>query len=289
MTAVRFDDVWFTYGERPLLRGVTFSVSAGETVALLGGNGAGKTTLTKLMAGLLQPVRGAVWVGEQQTSGKAPEDLSSWVAYVFQHPEDQLFARTVLDEAAFAARQQGRDRREAKDRATSALERVGLVEMEAAHPYDLSPAQRKLVTLAAAIAQDAQMLVLDEPTLGLDQSLKAMVSDVVRRHTGGMGTAARGRVAFVVSHDVGFVTETCDRTLVLADGRIAYDGATRDLLYDQARLEVLGIVPPPVINVSQALTLAGRPVRFDDVAAALGERCRGSGWEITSRFANDQR
>lgn len=289
MTAVRFDDVWFTYGESPLLRGVTFSVLAGQTVALVGGNGAGKTTLTKLMAGLLHPVRGAVWVGEQRTSGKAPEDLSSWVAYVFQHPEDQLFARTVLDETAFASRQQGLDRREAEQRAATALDQVGLGGLEAAHPYDLSPAQRKLVTVAAAIAQDAQMLVLDEPTMGLDQSFKAAVSDVVRRYVGGMGTAAPGRVAFVVSHDIGFVAETCDRTLVLAHGRIAYDGATRDLLYDQVRLEVLGIEPPPVIGVSHALALAGRPVRFVDVAAALSERCRGSGSEITSRFADDQR
>lgn len=283
MTAVRLEDVWFSYRNHTVLRGVTLTIQLGEAVGLLGRNGVGKTTLTKLLAALLHPTRGTVWIGEQASTGKAPEEVSNWVAYVFEQPDRQLFARTVRDEVAFAPRHQGFSRAEANTLAARTLERVGLADLAPAHPYDLSPPQRKLVALAAALAQATQVLVLDEPTLGLDRNGRDVVCRIVR------DAAARGIAVLTVSHDLQFVANTVERVLVMERGAMVYDGACRSLMLDSARLEGLGLEMPPAVCLSQALRLPGVPVPFDAVAAALRKRCCGRQGSVTSDFPDDQR
>jgi energy-coupling factor transport system ATP-binding protein len=282
MTAIRLKDVWFSYGEQAVLRGLSVAIRPGETVALVGRNGVGKTTLTKLFVGLLHPTRGVVYVGEQSTTGKAPEDLANWVAYVFQHSHEQLFARTVLDEVAFAPRQQGLSTHEAQGVAIKTLDRVGLADLASVHPYDLPPSHRKLVALAAALAQASRVLVLDEPTLGLDRDGKTVVCRIVRE------AAKRDVAVLAVSHDLGLVADVLERTLVLANGEWAYDGRSRDLVLNGALLGDLGLEMPPAVRLSHAIELPGLPVQSDAVAAALRERCRGYGGRVTSRLADDQ-
>ncbi len=282
MTAIRLEDVWFSYHDHAVLRGVTLTIRLGETVGLLGRNGVGKTTLTKLLAAILHPTRGTVWIGEQATAGKAPEEVANWVAYVFQHADQQLFARTVLDEVAFAPRQRGLDESDARALAASALEEVRLGALASAHPYDLPPPQRKLVALAAALAQASQVLVLDEPTLGLDRDGRGVVCRVAQ------DAAARGVAVLAVSHDLEFVANSVERTLVLEEGGVVYDGACRDLILDAARLAALGLEMPPAACLSRALRFPGVPVRFDAVATVLAERCRDLEGSVTSRFSDDQ-
>lgn len=282
MTAVRLEDVWFSYRDHTVLRGVTLTVRLGEAVGLLGRNGVGKTTLTKLLAALLHPTRGTVWIGEQASTGKAPEEVANWVAYVFERADQQLFARTVLDEVAFAPRHRGLSRAQAGTLAASTLERIGLSDLAAAHPYDLPPPQRKLVALAAALAQATKILVLDEPTAGLDRTGQEVVCKIVR------DAAARGIAVLAVSQNLQFVANTVERVVVLERGVMVFDGACRTLMLDSARLAGLGLETPPAVHLSQALGLPGVPVRFDAVAAALGERCRGHQGSVTSRSPNDQ-
>lgn len=282
MTAVRLDDVWFSYGAESVLRGASLTLRAGEAVALLGRNGAGKTTLTKLVVALLQPVRGTVWLGEQPTSGKKPEDVANWTAYLFQHADQQLFARTVLEEVAFAPRQLGQSDTEAREVAADALARVGLSSVVGTHPYDLAPAERKLVALAAALAQRARVLVMDEPTQGLDRAGRDRVSRIVREVT------SEGVAVLAVSQDLAFVAEALERSLVLVDGVLAYDGDSRALLWDADRLEGLDLEAPPSVDVARALGMPLRPVAVDEVVEALEERCREDRGPIPSRFADDQ-
>lgn len=267
MTALRFDEVFFSYDdETRVLKGVSLAIVEGEQVALLGPNGVGKTTLTKLIVALLQPDRGEVMVGDRGTAGLMPEDLADRVAYVFQHPDQQLFARTVLDEVMFAPLEQNVDRDEARGVAVEALERVGLSSQRDAHPYDLPPAQRKLVTVAAAIAQQPGIMVLDEPTQGLDRAGVRRVGELLG------GLAAQGVALLAVTHDVGFAAEVFGRAVVLSEGVVAFDGPSRELMLDEDRLRALGLTTPTAVRLSHALQLPGTPVREREVVAALADR-----------------
>jgi energy-coupling factor transport system ATP-binding protein len=276
-----FEHVGFAYGTSPVLRDVSFTVEPGETVALLGRNGAGKTTLTKLVVALLHPTRGVVRFGGRSIKGKAPEDVADRVAYVFQYPDRQLFARTVLDEVAFAPLRGGMEEREALRLAARALERVGLSESADDHPYDLPPAHRKLVTIAAAVAQQPRLLVLDEPTLGLDRDAGARVQTLLAEES------AEGVAILGVTHDLAFVAEAMERALVLRGGALTYDAGVRALLAGGDSRE-LDLAAPPAIRLGQALGLADGLIRAGEVAAALRDRCRGMAAPVSSRVPHDQ-
>ena len=255
MTVLQMTDIWFGYDEKnPVVRGVSLSVKAGETVALLGPNGAGKTTLTKLMVALLQPGRGEVLVGGESTRGQAPEDVASRAAYVFQHSDQQLFAITVEGEVAFGPRQLGRTPAEVASDVESALERVGLGARRETHPYDLPPAERKLVALAAALAQRPQLLVLDEPTQGLDRTGKARVTRVIQ------SVAEQGGAVIAVTHDLGVVGDVLDRAVVLEHGAVVSDGPAARVVAGSRAVTA---------RVSAALRLPGTPVRTADVVAGV--------------------
>ena len=266
MNELRFEEVWFGYGNEPVLRGVSFAVEPGETVALLGCNGAGKTTLTRLVMALLHPSRGYVWVGERVTVGRVPEQVASRAAYVFQHADQQLFARTVREEVAFAPRQLGLDPAAVERSVAEALRRVGLERLADQHPYDLPAPQRKLVALAAAVAQQPRLMVLDEPTQGLDTLATERVVQVIRT------LAANGIAVLAVTHDLAFVAEALDRALVLQAGTIVYDGSAAALVADEAGATGLGLAVPVQVRLSRDLRLEGRPLRVADIAAALRSR-----------------
>lgn len=246
---------WFGYDEtNPVVRGVSLSVSQGETVALLGPNGAGKTTLTKLMVALLHPSRGDVSVGGISTRGLAPEDLADRAAYVFQHADQQLFATTVQAEVEFGPRQLGRTPAEIAHHVESALERVGLDARRETHPYDLPPAERKLVALAAALAQRPRLLVLDEPTQGLDRMGKARVTSVLQ------GFALNGGAVIAVTHDLGFVAEALERAVILEGGAVTADEPARRIVAGSRAVTA---------RISAALRLPGMPVKVAEVIQAI--------------------
>jgi energy-coupling factor transport system ATP-binding protein len=267
VSALRLEEVWFGYDDTPVLKGVSLEIAGGEAVALLGRNGVGKTTLTKLVVALLQPRSGVVRAGGRLTEGKAPEDVARLVAYVFQHPDQQLFARTVWSEVAFGPKQQGLSPDEARGIVGAALERVGLEAHAEVHPHDLPAAQRKLVTLAAAIAQRPRVLVLDEPTQGLDHAGVDRVTDVIG------GLTEDDVAVLAVTHDLAFAAEALERSIVLEDGRVAYDGASRELLLDERKARELGLEVPPAAALGAALGLPGGPMNAGEVVGALrGER-----------------
>jgi energy-coupling factor transport system ATP-binding protein len=264
--SLRVDQVSFAYGTNSVLQEVGFTIEPGEAVALLGRNGAGKTTLTKLIVGLLHPDAGEVWVGDWNTKGRAPEDMAARVAYVFQHTEQQLFARTVMEEVVFAPRQLGLAHREAEAIAAEALDRVGLAAQAEVHPYDLPPAERKLVSLAAALAQGPRLLVLDEPTQGLDRSHLLRVCEILRTQ------AEQGVTVLAVTHDLTVVAEAMGRALLLGDGRVIADENVAHVVGSARRAAQLGLPLPPGPSLSRALDLPGCPLRMAEVARGIRSR-----------------
>ncbi len=274
---LRFDGVSFAYGVgagggesggRPALCDVSFSLGAGERVALLGRNGAGKSTLARLIAGLLRPGAGTVWVGDWDSRARRPEELARRVGSMFQHADQQLFARTVREDVAFGPRALGFDAADVARRTTRALALLDLTALADHHPYDLPSPFRKLAALAGALALEPALLVLDEPTAGLDRTLQGRVARALGER------AAEGTTLLVITHDLGFAAETLDRALVLDAGRLARDEPVHRLLATPGRLAPLGLAPPPLVELSLALALPGTPVRLAAVAGALAARCR---------------
>jgi energy-coupling factor transporter ATP-binding protein EcfA2 len=265
---LRFENVSFAYGATAALEGVSFGLEAGARAALLGHNGAGKSTVMRLVTGLLRPADGTVWVGEWSTRDHDPATLARRVGSLFQHADQQLFARTVREDVAFGPRALGVSPREIERRVERALAAVGLEPHAEQHPYDLPSPWRKLAALAGALALEPALLVLDEPTAGLDQRARMRVADAVADR------AAAGAAALVITHDMGFAADVLDRALVLERGQLVYDASVASLFAEPDRLSQLGLVRPPPAELSARLRLPGSPIRSRAVAGALAERCR---------------
>jgi energy-coupling factor transport system ATP-binding protein len=262
--SLALEDVVVRYGDIEALRSITLRIAAGESVALLGRNGAGKSTLMRLLIGLVRPASGSVSVGDWDATRRRPDELARRLGYVFQHPDHQLFARTVRDDVAFGPLRLGLG----DGSVDGVLAELGLSDVARSHPYDLLPARRKLVALAGVLALGAGALVLDEPTGGLDASSRNLVMRALARR------AASGITVLVVSHDLSFVAEVAERVVILADGRVAADGPARELLRDGSTLGRFGLAIPPAAAVALALGLPGAPVRAGECVAAL----RGVRW-----------
>lgn len=255
----------FSYGAVRALADVSFTLARGERAALLGRNGAGKSTIMKLVTRLLRPASGIVWVGDWDTRDRTPEELAraGRVGSVFQHADQQLFARTLRDDVSFGPKVLGLPALEIARRVQRALAALELQPLADEHPYDLSPAFRKLAALAGALALEPALLVLDEPTTGLDRALRARVTRALLERSGA------GVTLLVITHDLAFAAETLERAVALDGGRLAFDGQLAELLGDAARLGSLGLALPPVAALSAALGLPGRPIRVADAARAL--------------------
>lgn len=208
-------DLCASYDGMTVLQGVTLSLRAGEIVALMGRNGAGKTTLLRCLAGVQEPDRGAV-----VTDGDSPRPGLE-VGLCPQTPEDVLFSDTVADEVRATLKAHGRDE---DDAVHPLLARLGIDRLAARHPRDLSAGERLLVAVAAVVATNARVLLLDEPTRGLDAPTKERLSRFLRGH------AAAGRAVVFASHDVELVAELANRVVMLAGGEQIADGTARAVL-----------------------------------------------------------
>jgi len=246
MMPLVMESVRFGYGTELVLDGVSLQVGAGEGVALLGANGAGKTTLTRLAMALQHPRAGRVMTAGRDTAGSQPEDLADVAGYLFQHPEAQLFARTVRAEVAFGPERLGWNPGRILAAVEGVLSELGLEALAARHPYDLPGPTRRLVALAAALVAAPQLLILDEPTAGLDRAARARVAEVV------LARRAAGTAVLAVTHDLSFAAGVLDRAVLLEGKRIS-----RDLPIP----EFLGHHPdfpaPPLVELARRLGLKG--------------------------------
>ena len=256
MTELRLEGVTFAYpAGPPVLEDLDLVVPAGQTVALIGANGSGKTTLARHLDGLLRPTRGRVLVGGEDAASRSVAQLARLVGLCFQQPERQIFAVNVRDEVEFGPRHLGLSDEEAFARAQAALALVGLVGALGHHPDDLGETRRKLLTIASVLALETPVLVLDEPTTGLDRSGVERVQHIVGQ------LHAVGRSVIAISHDMRFVAETFERVVLLDGGHVALDGTPEEVFAEAAwpSLRAAGLEPPHAAVVGARLGLGSTP------------------------------
>ncbi len=216
------------------LRGVDLYVAPGEKVALVGPNGAGKSTLLLHLNGILRGEGQVLVCGEPVSDGNLGR-VRAAVGLVFQDPDDQLFSSTVFEDVAFGPLYMGLPEGEVRRRVQRALQAVGMTGAEGRPPYHLSGGEKKRVAIATVLAMDPEILVLDEPTAGLDprgrRALIRLLDELPQ-------------TMLVATHDLRMVQECFPRTVVMDDGRVVGDGPTAALLADAAFLEAHGLEVP---------------------------------------------
>lgn len=231
-----FDRVSYRYPDgRTALDDISFRIDHGEKVALVGANGAGKSTLLLHADGLLVPAQGKVIVGGIELTDKTLRLIRQTVGLVFQHSEDQLFMPTVEEDVAFGPANMGLTPAEIEQRVAGALAAVGASHLRTASPYTLSGGEKKRVAIATVLAMEPSILVLDEPTAGLDPRARRQTIELLARFRHTM---------LLATHDLEMVCELCERTLALREGCIVADGPTERLFRDAALLEACGLEEP---------------------------------------------
>lgn len=256
MTELCLENVSFTYPDgTQALDGVELVIEPGVALALIGANGSGKTTLARHLDGLLRPTEGRVLLDGEDTAGMRVAELARSVGLCFQLPDRQIFGSTVRDEVEFGPRHLGLDDAAAFERTTAALERVGMADELGTHPGDLGETRRKLLTIASVLAMETPVVVLDEPTTGLDARGVALVGRIIG------DIVAEGRTVIGISHDLRFVAETFGRIALLDAGRVALEGTPAEVFAEPAWsvLRAAALEPPPAALVGARLGLGSTP------------------------------
>jgi len=251
--AIEVTELTFRYSARgqDVLQGVGLRISQGEFVALIGQNGAGKTTLAKHFNGLLKPTTGTVRVLGTDTQRASIAELARAVGYVYQNPDHQIFAQKVRTEVAFGPRNIGLGPADVEARVDDALQLVGLQGQADDFAFSLGRGERQKLAVASVLAMAPPVLVVDEPTTGLDQPGARGILDLLSRWN------SDGRTIIVITHDMTLVAERVPRTIVVGGGRILADGPTRQVLSDAALLRQAYLRPPQVTRIAQRLAAYG--------------------------------
>ncbi len=237
--------------ETKALDRVTLEIREGEFIALLGPNGSGKSTLSKLINGLLKPTAGRVLVKGRPTTAFSPPEMAKEVGYVFQNPDHQLFARTVMEEVGFGPQVLGLEAKTIRQRVREALEAVDLEGYENKEPFSLTKGERQRLAVASMLAARPWLLILDEPTTGLDYGHQRGLLAMLNRLN------QQGHTIVVVTHHLWVAVEYCRRCVVLKEGRVWLEGATRSVFRQETLLREASLVPPPIARLSNRLDLQG--------------------------------
>lgn len=234
--SIEVENLSFAYPDgHPALRGISLSIKPGEKVALVGPNGAGKSTLILHLNGILSGGKGVIRVCGLEVNEKNIEQIRGSVGLVFQNPDDQLFSPTVYDDVAFGPIYQGLSVSEVNERVQAALAAVRMSDYLNRVPYHLSTGEKKRIAIATVLSTCPEVLVLDEPTAGLDPRARRSLINLLKEL----------EITMLVStHDLALAREIFPRMVVMDDGAIAADGATNELLDDVQLLEAHGLEKP---------------------------------------------
>lgn len=224
---VVFENVSFGYTHKKVLKAVNLKIKKGQSVGIVGANGAGKSTLIKLMTGLIIPTEGRVLVDGMDVSSKAIKAIRKKVGYTFQDPNHQLFMPTVFEDVAFGLRQEGLSKKEVEDRVTKILKEVDALHLSDRPSYTLSGGEKRTVTLATALSTNPEILILDEPSIGLDPRSRR---GLIRLLT------TRNETKIITTHDMDMALDLCDRIIVLYEAKIQGDGEPMTIFKNKALL-----------------------------------------------------
>lgn len=230
---------------------ISLSVKPGEFIALLGQNGSGKTTLAKLMNGLFKPTQGTVLIKGKDTRKMTVAECARIVGYVFQNPEHQIFASTIYEEIAFGPRNLGIPEEDIKQRVEEALRLVDLKKPMDAFPHLLSVGEKHRIAIASILAMEPELLILDEPTTGIDFGRSLQIMRLLRR------LKDREKAVIVITHDLYLAAEFAERIIILKDGKKFADGSTKEILSNKSLLVDAGLSPLQVTLLSESMKSYG--------------------------------
>ena len=238
----------FSYAEsKPVLINVNLSVCQGEILAVIGQNGSGKTTLVKHFNGLLRPMKGEIFVNGESVKKKTVAEMARKVGYVFQNPDHQIFADTVFEEVEFGLKNLGVPEPERFQRVTQVLEKTDLYKYRDTHPTTLSGGEKQRLAIASVLVMNPEILILDEPTTGLDlRSSRSIIELVKALHR-------QNNTVILVTHDMRLVAEMAHRIIILKEGKIVKDGNPYTIFSDHHLLEENNLEQPQIVKLSQML------------------------------------
>jgi energy-coupling factor transport system ATP-binding protein len=240
---------------------ISMTIEDGEFLGIIGHTGSGKSTLVQHLNGLLKATEGTIYYNGQNIYDKDYDlkDLRTQVGMVFQYPEHQLFETTVFEDVKFGPKNQGLDDKEATLRAYEALEKVHFpTDYFDQSPFDLSGGQKRRAAIAGVLAMKPAVLILDEPTAGLDPKGRDEILDMIAEMH-----RKSGNTVILVSHSMEDVANYVDRIIVMNDAVVAFDGTPKEVFAHYKELEAMGLAAPEVTYIMQELVAAGYPVSAD--------------------------
>ena len=260
---IRVENLTHTYGEntpfcRSAVKDVSMEIYQGEFLGVIGHTGSGKSTLIQHLNGLLKPTGGRILLGDRDiwAEPKKIRDVRFRVGLVFQYPEYQLFEETAYKDIAFGPKNMGLDEKEIDRRVRAAAAFAGLEEeLLEKSPFDLSGGQKRRVAIAGVIAMEPEVLILDEPSAGLDPAGRRSLLENIRAYH-----KEKGTTVVMVSHSMDEVAENVDRIVVLADAGVVMSGTPHEVLSRAQELIDVGLNVPQVTQVAMELVRRGVPV-----------------------------
>jgi len=241
--------------EKTALKNISFKIEDGDFFAIAGHTGSGKSTLIQIVAGLIDLQVGKISVEGEEIKNKSARQK---IGMVFQYPEHQLFEETVEKDIAFGPRNFGLSEAEISLRVDEAMKLVDLpAEIKTVSPFELSGGQRRRVAIAGILALKPKYLILDEPTAGLDpKARRNLLAEIKKLHKS-------GTTIIFVSHSMEDIANLANKVLVLAQGKILFQGTPRELFQQTEILKVAGLEPPPITQLAQELNRAGLKIKSD--------------------------
>jgi cobalt/nickel transport system ATP-binding protein len=233
---VEVQDLNHTYADgTKAVKGISFRIHHGESVAVVGANGAGKSTLLLHLNGYLTPQSGTVRIGDFPLTKETVKNIRKTVGMIFQNPDDQLFMPTVYDDVAFGPLNLGLPPAEVESRVQDALTRSNTEHLRERPPYRLSGGEKRAVAIATVLAMSPDILVMDEPSSNLDPKARRTLIELLVgfKHT-----------KIIATHDLDMVLDLCERTIVIRDGQVMADGPTADIFQDADLLEASHLEKP---------------------------------------------
>ena len=269
---IRVDNLTHTYGQdtpfcRSAVDGVSLEIMEGEFLGIIGHTGSGKSTLIQHLNGLLRPTSGTIYLGDEDiwADPKKIREVRFQVGLVFQYPEYQLFEETVYKDISFGPKNMGLSELEIDRRVRDAAAFVGLDEgLLDKSPFELSGGQKRRVAIAGVIAMEPKVLILDEPSAGLDPAGRRSLLENIRTYH-----RERGTTVVMVSHSMDEVAENVDRIIVLADAGVVMSGTTHEVFSRAEELVAVGLNVPQVTQV--AMELRRRGVGIDPAVYTVAE------------------
>lgn len=235
-TTLAVEHVSFGYDNySAVLNDITFHAEAGESIGLVGANGVGKSTLLKLLVGLHLPTHGSIQLDDWAVEPKNLPYIREKIGYVFQDSDSQLFMSTAYEDIAFAPRNYGLSKKEVDARVNHALDAIDIQYLRDKQIYKMSGGEKKLVSIATILSMTPDVILMDEPSIALDPRNRRRLIQLLNSFS---------QIKIIASHDLDMILDTCERTILLSDGKIVCDGATKDILTNRQILEEHGLELP---------------------------------------------